>query len=144
MGSGGGNASRAHVGDALDANRAFGHYGSSSCAGRRLEFRRERVPNNQWIALRPVRAICHMTLILKHANKNRLGAIDWGPNDFDVCVSDRSIGRIFLAPQSSPDRSWMWTITARDYPRTIHSRGYSATREQAMQEFKAQWLTRVA
>jgi hypothetical protein len=23
-------------------------------------------------------------LILKHANKNRLGAIDWGPNDFDV------------------------------------------------------------
>ena len=24
------------------------------------------------------------TLILKHANKNRLGAIDWGPDDFDV------------------------------------------------------------
>jgi hypothetical protein len=28
----------------------------------------------------------HMaTLILKHATKNRLGTIDWGPNDFDVC-----------------------------------------------------------
>jgi hypothetical protein len=79
-------------------------------------------------------------LILKHANKSRLGAIDWGPNDFDVCVSGRSIGRIFLAPQSPPDRSWMWTITARDYPRTIHSPGYSATREQAMADFKAQWL----
>ena len=77
-----------------------------------------------------------MTLILKHANKNRLGAIDWGTNDFDVCVSDRCIGRIFLAPQSPPDHSWMWTITARDYPRTIYSRGYSATREQAMAEFK--------
>jgi hypothetical protein len=42
-----------------------------------------------------------MTLILKHANKNRLGAIDWGPNDFDVCVGDRGIGRIFLSPQSN-------------------------------------------
>ena len=30
MGSGGANASRANVGDALDASRAFGHYGSSS------------------------------------------------------------------------------------------------------------------
>ena len=24
------------------------------------------------------------TLVLKHANKNRLGAVEWGPNDFDV------------------------------------------------------------
>jgi hypothetical protein len=36
------------------------------------------------------------TLILKHANKNRLGSIDWGPNDFDVCEDDRGIGRIML------------------------------------------------
>ena len=35
----------------------------------------------------------------------------------------------------------MWTITVMDYPRTIHSRGYSATREQAMTDFKAQWLS---
>ena len=82
------------------------------------------------------------SLILKHANKNRLGAIDWGPNDFGVCESDRCIGRIFLPPQSPPDRSWMWTITTRDYPRTIHSRGYSATREQAMTDFKAQCCRR--
>ena len=75
VGSGGGNASRAHVGDALDASRAFGHYGSSSCAGRRLESRREHVPNNQWIALRPVSAICHMTLILKQ--ETRTG---WAPS----------------------------------------------------------------
>jgi hypothetical protein len=38
-----------------------------------------------------------MTLILKHANKNRLGAIDWGPNDLDVLDADRCIGRIFLS-----------------------------------------------
>ena len=77
----------------------------------------------------------------KRANKNRLGAIDWGPNDFDVCESNRCIGRIFLSPQSPPDRNWMWTINGRDYPRSIHSRGYSATREQAMADFKKQWLS---
>ena len=80
------------------------------------------------------------TLILKHANKNRLGAIDWGPNDFDVSNADRSIGRIFLSPQAPQGRPWFWTITAREYPPSIHSRGYSESREQAMQDFKAQWL----
>jgi hypothetical protein len=28
--------------------------------------------------------VIRVALILKHANKNRLGAIEWGPNDFDV------------------------------------------------------------
>ena len=63
-----------------------------------------------------------------------------GGNDYTVLDGDRSIGRIFLSPTAPPDRNWMWTITARDYPPTIHSRGYSATREQAMADFKAQWL----
>ncbi len=36
--------------------------------------------------------------------------------------------------------SWFWTITAREHPPSIHSRGYSGTREEAMTEFKAQWL----
>ncbi|MGB9060064.1 MAG: hypothetical protein WCC50_16255 [Pseudolabrys sp.] len=81
-----------------------------------------------------------MTLILKHANKNRLGAVEWGPNDFDVCVSDRCIGRIFLSAQAPQGRPWFWTITASEYQPMIHSRGYSATREQAMADFKAQWL----
>jgi hypothetical protein len=38
-------------------------------------------------------------------------------------------------------RLWFWTITAATIRGTIHSRGYSATREQAMQDFKAQWLS---
>ena len=81
-----------------------------------------------------------MALILKHANKNRLGAVDWGPNDFDVCGGDRCIGRIFLSAQAPQGHPWFWTITAREYAPTNHSRGYSAIREQAMADFKAQWL----
>jgi hypothetical protein len=86
--------------------------------------------------------VVRVALVLKHANKNRLGAIDWGPNDFDVLDEDRRcIGRIFLSVQAPEGRPWFWTITAREYPPTIHSRGSSATREQAMVEFKAQWLS---
>jgi hypothetical protein len=78
-----------------------------------------------------------VTLILKKtASIYGIG----GGNDYTVLDGDRVIGRIFLSPQSPADRNWMWTITARDYPRSIHSR-YSATREQAMAEFKVQWLS---
>ena len=61
-------------------------------------------------------------------------------NDWTVLDGDRIIGRIFLSPQSPADRTRMWRITARDYQRSIHSRGYSATREQAMADLNAQWL----
>jgi hypothetical protein len=73
-------------------------------------------------------------LILKHSQGCR-------ENDYDVLDAGKIIGRIMLHPQVSEGRPWFWTITARDYPRTIHSRGYSATREQAMADFKAQWIS---
>jgi len=62
-------------------------------------------------------------------------------DDHVVLDGGRVIGRIFLSPQSPPDRNWMWTSTAMEYPPTIQSRGYSPTREQAMVDFKAQWLS---
>ncbi|MFZ3251918.1 MAG: hypothetical protein WA214_23865 [Pseudolabrys sp.] len=43
-------------------------------------------------------------------------------------------GRVF----SRPDSAWFWTITAHGREPSIYDRGYSATREQAMADFKAQ------
>jgi hypothetical protein len=79
-----------------------------------------------------------LTLILKPAN--RLGAIEWRKDDYDVLDASRVIGRIMLHPQAPEGRTWFWTITSSEYPPTINSRGYSATREQAMADIKAQWL----
>jgi hypothetical protein len=62
-------------------------------------------------------------------------------DDYVVLDGGRCVGRIFLSPQSPPDRNWMWTITAVDFTPSIDNRGYSATREQAMMDFKAQWLS---
>jgi hypothetical protein len=60
-------------------------------------------------------------------------------DDHVVLDGGRVIGRIFMPPQAPERQPWFWTITAREHPTSIHSRGYSGTREQAMADFKAQW-----
>jgi hypothetical protein len=50
------------------------------------------------------------------------------------------IGRIMLHPQAPKDQPWFWTITAPEQPPSIDNKGYSATREEAMADFKKKWL----
>jgi alkylated DNA nucleotide flippase Atl1 len=65
-------------------------------------------------------------------------------NDYEVFDSNRRVvGRIMLHPQAPKDLPWFWTITAREIPPSVHNRGYSATREQAMADFKTRWLASI-
>jgi len=60
-----------------------------------------------------------------------------GDNDYVVLDGGRVIGRIMLSPQAPPEHPWLWTITAPDLPESAYNRGFCATREQAMADFKA-------
>jgi hypothetical protein len=77
-------------------------------------------------------------LILVRASKSRPKS---QCSDDDYAVWDwnaKVIGRIFRAPVAPPGRSWFWTITVR-LPQCPTVRGYAATREEAMEEFKRAW-----
>jgi hypothetical protein len=78
-------------------------------------------------------------LTLKRASTYRPGG-PWPDNDFDVYDGERHIGRIMLHPQAPQGAPWFWTITAR-VPQQPTDRGYAASREQAMADFKAAWLS---
>jgi hypothetical protein len=61
-------------------------------------------------------------------------------DDFVVLDDERcEIGRIMWTHAASRETPWLWTITAR-MPQSTHDRGYAATREEAMAQFKARWM----
>jgi hypothetical protein len=80
-------------------------------------------------------------LVLVSARKSR-GADHWDKDDYDVRLGDGNgpvVGRIMRHPQASEGEPWFWTITAMDHPPSVYNKGYSATREQTMADFKARW-----
>ena len=77
-------------------------------------------------------------LILVHASKSRPSG-KWSDDDYDVWDGKaKVVGHIFRAPAALPGRSWYRIITVR-LPQYPTLRGYAATREEAMAEFKRAW-----
>jgi hypothetical protein len=77
-------------------------------------------------------------LVLVRASVSRSSG-KWSDDDFDVWDGNaKVVGRIFRVPQSPQGRSWFWTISVY-VPQQPTQRGYAATREEALADFKAAW-----
>lgn len=79
-------------------------------------------------------------LTLTRASKSHDGTRD--PDDYAVRnAAGRVVGRIVRHPQARKGHEWLWMISAREIKPSTANRGYAATRDKAMAEFKAWWLS---
>jgi hypothetical protein len=62
----------------------------------------------------------------------------WAPDIYDVLDGKRIIGRILRTSLAPQDRPWFWSITDR-IRQQPEDRGYAATRDDALVEFRKRW-----
>jgi len=58
----------------------------------------------------------------------------------DYVVLDDGWSDEFSSLASAGGEPWFWTITSMEKPPSVYNKGYSATLEQAMADFKKQWF----
>jgi hypothetical protein len=73
-------------------------------------------------------------LILKRASASRPSG-QWNDDDFDVLADGAVVGRIFNAAASPVGSTWMWSLAFGHHEDRARTRGYEATREEAMAAF---------
>jgi hypothetical protein len=79
-------------------------------------------------------------LILKRAKCSRADG-QWQDEDYDVLADGKVVGRILEEGSrfGPPELRWGWSITAIVPATPGVTNGTAATREEAMQRFKAAW-----
>ena len=93
-------------------------------------------------ALPPIADMCGATRDVRFVPIADISSLVRHTDVLDVLLIDRLLRRShFPFAEAPPDRNWMWTITALEKQPSIHNSGYSATREHAMADFRAQWLS---
>ena len=78
------------------------------------------------------------TFTLVRTIKSRGG----GDDDYDVYNGDKVIGRIVRHPQAPMEAPWFWAITTEGLSRSwLADRGYAVSREHALAQFRARWIS---
>ena len=79
-------------------------------------------------------------LLLKRAKLSRPSG-QWQDEDYDVLADGKVVGRIYEDASAStpPDMRWFWSITEIVPAVPNGTNGYAATREEAMDKFRAGW-----
>ena len=77
-------------------------------------------------------------LTLKRASKSRPSGT-WSDDDYDVFDGERHIGRIMWTHAASTETRHGSGRSRRACRNSTADRGYAASREQAMADFKAAW-----
>jgi len=77
-------------------------------------------------------------LVLKRASASRQSR-EWNEDDFDVLADGIVVGRLFKSLAAPAGMPWLWALAFGHYDGRHPTRGYAATREDAMAAFAKSW-----